>query len=53
MLTSDVGTPLYMAPEMSEAGDCTATVDHDSFLLIVYEVFVGQSAFSGRFPRMF
>jgi serine/threonine protein kinase len=45
MLTSDVGTPLYMALEMSEAGDYTAVVNVCSFSLIIYKAFIGQSAF--------
>jgi serine/threonine protein kinase len=45
-LTSGVGTPLYMAPEMYDNGDYTAAIDVYSFSLIVYEVLVGQSAFS-------
>jgi serine/threonine-protein kinase len=46
MMTSGVGTLLYMAPEMYEAVDYTAAVDVYSFVLIAYEVFVGKPTFS-------
>jgi hypothetical protein len=45
-LTTRVGTPLYMAPEMyDDACDYTWAVDVYSFALIVYEVLAGQPAF--------
>jgi serine/threonine protein kinase len=46
-LTSGVGTPLCLAPEMYEDADCTAAVDVYSFSLIV---FVGNQ-FSRRRRR--
>jgi serine/threonine protein kinase len=45
-LTAQVGTPLYMAPEMyADPCDYTWAVDVYSFALIVYAVLVGQPAF--------
>jgi serine/threonine protein kinase len=45
-LTAQVGTPLYMAPEMNDdACGYTWAVDVYSFALIVYAVLVGQPAF--------
>jgi serine/threonine protein kinase len=44
-LTSGVGTPLFMPPEMCEDADYTGTVEVYSFALIVYKVFAGQPAF--------
>jgi serine/threonine protein kinase len=37
--------PLYMAPEMYNDADYTAAVNVYSFVLIVYEVFVGKPVF--------
>jgi serine/threonine protein kinase len=45
MLKAQIGTPLYMAPEMYETADYTDAVDAYSFSLIVCEVLAGQSAF--------
>jgi serine/threonine protein kinase len=45
-LTQQAGTPLYMAPEMYEAGDYTPAVDVFSFGLILYDLVVGDFAFS-------
>jgi serine/threonine protein kinase len=45
-LTSGIGTPLYMAPEMCDSADSTAAADVYSVLLIVSEGFVGRPAFS-------
>jgi serine/threonine-protein kinase len=44
-MTSGVGTPLHMAPEMYDAADYTAAVDVDSFALIAYELLVGEAVF--------
>jgi serine/threonine kinase 32 len=44
-LTSGVGSPLYMAPEMYSGGGCTTAVDVYSFALILYEVLVGERVF--------
>jgi serine/threonine protein kinase len=44
-LTHQVGTPLYMAPEMYKDGDYTSAVDVYSFGLILYECLVGRPVF--------
>jgi hypothetical protein len=44
-MTSGVGTPLYMAPEMYCSVDYTSAIDVYSFALILYEMFVGVPAF--------
>jgi serine/threonine protein kinase len=44
-VTSGVGSPLYIAPEMYGDADCTGAVGVYSFSLILYEVFVGEPAF--------
>jgi serine/threonine protein kinase len=44
-LTSGVGGPFYMAPEMYEEGDYTIAVDVYSSVLILYEVLVGERVF--------
>jgi serine/threonine protein kinase len=44
-LTSAVGAPLYMAPEMYSKGGYTTAVDTYSFALILYEVLVGERVF--------
>jgi ubiquitin C len=44
-LTSLVGTPLYMAPEMYHGTDYTCAVDVYAFALICYEILVGMFPF--------
>jgi serine/threonine protein kinase len=40
-----VGTPLYMAPELYEEGDYDEKIDVYSFALILYEIVVGHPVF--------
>lgn len=47
-MTSAVGTPLYMPPEMYEEGQYTDAVDVYTFVLILYELLVGEPVFSPR-----
>jgi serine/threonine protein kinase len=44
-LTSQVGTPLYKAPEMYDEGEYTVAVDVYAFALILYELLVGRYIF--------
>jgi serine/threonine protein kinase len=44
-LTSGVGTPLFLAPEMYENAEYTRAADVHSFSLIVYEGFVEEPVF--------
>jgi serine/threonine protein kinase len=44
-LTQQVGTLLYMAPEMYDDEEYTNAVDVFSFALILYELLVGETAF--------
>jgi serine/threonine-protein kinase len=44
-MTSGIGMPLCMAPEISETANCTAAVDVHSFPLIAHEVLVGEPVF--------
>jgi hypothetical protein len=44
-MTSMIGTPRYMAPEMFEDDDYSPAVDVYSFSLIVYELLVGEAVF--------
>jgi serine/threonine protein kinase len=46
-MTPNVGTPMYMAPEMYKSADYTASVDVYSFSLILYEPLVGRHVFPG------
>jgi TPR repeat protein len=47
-LTRQVGTPLYMAPELYEIGIYTPAVDAYSFALILYELVVGRPVFDRK-----
>jgi serine/threonine protein kinase len=51
-LTTQVGTPLYMAPETYDECDYTPAVDVYSFALILYELVVGQPAFPATIGAM-
>jgi serine/threonine protein kinase len=50
--TKQVGTALYMAPEMYEDGVYDASADVFSFALIVYELVVGDYVFPPRLAPM-
>ena len=45
-----IGTPAYMAPEQAEGKSTDQRTDVYSFGLILYEMFTGQTAFSGETP---
>lgn len=44
-MTRNVGTPLYLAPEMYEEGNYTNLIDVYSFSLILYEILVKRTVF--------
>jgi serine/threonine protein kinase len=49
-LTSQVGTPLYMAPEMYEGAGYTGAIDVYAFGLILFEILVGVPVFAPTNP---
>jgi hypothetical protein len=51
-LTQNVGTPLYMAPEMYEECEYTSAIDVYAFALIAYEVLAGDYVFPPHISRL-
>ncbi len=43
-----MGTPSYMSPEQITGGDCTVRSDLYSLGLLLYELFTGKRAFTGK-----
>jgi hypothetical protein len=50
--TTQIGTPIYMAPEMYDYSDYSCSVDVFAFALIMYEVIVGDYVFSPTLSPM-
>ena len=48
--TAMVGTPAYMAPELIDGGDATASADLYSFGVVLYEMLSGTLPFIGATP---